>query len=115
MPEVNAWCSSVSHFLFVTAHVLNMAFLLYHFFRNSSIIKSSYEFHNMFLWWDSGLKYFVLNSKAVISARRRILWVVKLSETEDICRDGSDLFIRLPEIWDSCDGWETEATERTGS
>lgn len=69
----------------------------------------------MFLWWNSGLEYFVLNSKAVISARRRIFWLVKLSEAGDVCRDVSDFFIRFPEIWDSCDGWETEATERTGS
>ena len=69
----------------------------------------------MFLWWDSGLEYFVLNSEAVISARRKILWLVKLSEAGDICRDVSDFFIRFPEIWASCDVWETEAAERTGS
>lgn len=49
----------------------------------------------MFLWWHSGLEYFVLNSKVVISARRRILWLVKLSEAGDICRDVSDFFIKF--------------------
>lgn len=55
------------------------------------------------------------NSKAVISAQRKILWLVKLSEAGDICRDVSDFFIKFPESWGSCDGWVTEATKRTGS
>lgn len=69
----------------------------------------------MFLWCGGGLEYLVFNSEAVISARRRMLWLVQLSEAGDICRDVSDFFMRFPELGDGCGGRETEATERTGS